>query len=135
MIEKLSPDPIDAHVGACIRLRRKTLGMSQSVLSGHLGVSFQQLQKYEKGTNRVGASRLQKIAEALEVPVSFFFVDAPSQVIATNDAGIPNQSNTVDFLASPEGFQLNQAFAKITDPKVRAKVGALVKAVAAEGDI
>ncbi len=109
--------------------------MSQSALSGHLGVSFQQLQKYEKGTNRVGASRLQKIADALEVPVSFFFVDAPSQLIATNDVGIANQSNTIDFLASPEGFQLNQAFAKITDPKVRAKVCALVKAVAAEGDI
>ncbi|MEH0293430.1 helix-turn-helix transcriptional regulator [Agrobacterium sp. CCNWLW71] len=134
MIEKLSPDPIDAHVGACIRLRRKMLGMSQSALSGHLGVSFQQLQKYEKGANRVGASRLQRIADVLEVPVSFFFADAPRQVVATHDAGSSTPSNRIDFLASPEGFQLNQAFAKITDPKVRAKVCALVKAVAAEGD-
>ena len=79
MIEnKKKPNPIDIHVGSRIRLRRTMLGMSQEKLGESLGITFQQIQKYEKGTNRVGASRLQNIASILNVPVSFFFDDAPA---------------------------------------------------------
>ena len=74
---KKKPNPIDTHVGSRIRLRRNMLGMSQEKLGESLGITFQQIQKYEKGTNRVGASRLQAIANILDVPVSFFFDDAP----------------------------------------------------------
>lgn len=78
MIEnKKKPNPIDIHVGSRIRLRRTMLGMSQEKLGESLGITFQQIQKYEKGTNRVGASRLQNISQILNVPVSFFFEDAP----------------------------------------------------------
>ncbi|RUY60953.1 XRE family transcriptional regulator, partial [Mesorhizobium sp. M7A.F.Ca.CA.001.13.1.1] len=76
---KKKPNPIDIHVGSRIRLRRNMLGMSQEKLGENLGITFQQIQKYEKGTNRVGASRLQAIASILGVPVAFFFEDAPGQ--------------------------------------------------------
>src|SRR5690606_34025694 len=76
---KKKPNPIDIHVGSRVRLRRNMLGMSQEKLGERLGITFQQVQKYEKGTNRVGASRLQAIASILDAPVSFFFEDAPGQ--------------------------------------------------------
>ena len=77
MANKKQPNPIDIHVGSRVRLRRMMLGMSQERLGESLGITFQQIQKYEKGTNRIGASRLQHIARVLSVPVSFFFEDAP----------------------------------------------------------
>lgn len=77
MLNKKSPNPIDVHVGSRVRLRRMMLGMSQEKLGDALGITFQQIQKYEKGTNRIGASRLQHIARVLTIPVSFFFEDAP----------------------------------------------------------
>jgi transcriptional regulator with XRE-family HTH domain len=138
MIEnKKRPNPTDIHVGSRIRLRRNMLGMSQEKLGENLGITFQQVQKYEKGTNRVGASRLQAIASILEVPVSFFFDDAPGQ---GGDAakGFSEENSTtyvVDFLSSSEGIQLNRAFARITDPKVRRKIIDLIKTLAPdEGD-
>ena len=79
MANKKQPNPIDMHVGSRVRMRRMMLGMSQEKLGENLGITFQQIQKYEKGTNRIGASRLQHIATVLEVPVSFFFEDAPGQ--------------------------------------------------------
>ena len=80
MIEnKKKPNPIDVHVGSRVRLRRNMLGMSQEKLGEALGITFQQIQKYEKGANRVGASRLQAIATVMNVPVSFFFEDAPGE--------------------------------------------------------
>jgi transcriptional regulator with XRE-family HTH domain len=138
MIEnKKRPNPTDIHVGSRIRLRRNMLGMSQEKLGENLGITFQQVQKYEKGTNRVGASRLQAIASILEVPVSFFFDDAPGQ--SENAAkGFAEENSTtyvVDFLSSSEGIQLNRAFARITDPKVRRKIIDLIKTLAPdEGD-
>jgi transcriptional regulator with XRE-family HTH domain len=132
MIEnKKKPNPIDIHVGSRVRLRRNMLGMSQEKLGEALGITFQQIQKYEKGTNRVGASRLQAISTILNVPVSFFFEDAPG--VAPLTGGMAEASSTsfvVDFLNSAEGLQLNRAFAKITDPKVRRKIIDLVKALA-----
>jgi transcriptional regulator with XRE-family HTH domain len=115
------------------------LGMSQEKLGENLGITFQQIQKYEKGTNRIGASRLQHIARVLTVPVSFFFEDAPGAVAAEPDGGLaerPSASYVVDFLSSSEGVQLNKAFIRIRDPKVRRKVIELVRAMggADEGD-
>lgn len=137
MIEnKKKPNPIDIHVGSRIRLRRTMLGMSQEKLGEALGITFQQIQKYEKGTNRVGASRLQNISTILNVPVSFFFEDAPGDP-STGQPGMAeaNSSNyVVDFLSSSEGLQLNRAFIKIADPKVRRKLVDLVKSLASDAE-
>ncbi len=132
---KKKPNPIDIHVGSRIRLRRTMLGMSQEKLGEALGITFQQIQKYEKGTNRVGASRLQNISTILNVPVSFFFEDAPGEQAAVGSSGFSEAASSnyvVDFLSSSEGLQLNRAFVKINDPKVRRKVVDLVKALSAE---
>jgi transcriptional regulator with XRE-family HTH domain len=134
--QKKKPNPIDVHVGSRVRLRRTMLGMSQEKLGEHLGITFQQIQKYEKGANRVGASRLQQIARVLNTPVSFFFEDAPGsggsapQGFAEGD----NTNYVVDFLSSTEGLQLNRAFVKIKDPKVRRKIVEMVRALADEDE-
>lgn len=128
---KKKPNPIDIHVGSRVRLRRNMLGMSQEKLGESLGITFQQIQKYEKGANRVGASRLQAIANVLNVPVSFFFEDAPGENGVVNKGFGEENSATyvVDFLNSSEGLQLNRAFVKINDPKVRRKIIDLVKSL------
>ena len=135
MANKKQPNPIDIHVGSRVRLRRMMLGMSQEKLGENLGITFQQIQKYEKGTNRIGASRLQHIARVLTVPVSFFFEDAPGSAPAESGgsdglAEAPSASYVVDFLSSSEGIQLNKAFIRIKDAKLRRKVIELVRAMA-----
>lgn len=133
MASKKAPNPIDIHVGSRVRLRRMMMSMSQEKLGEHLGITFQQIQKYEKGTNRIGASRLQHIATVLEVPVSFFFEDAPGT--PEQAAGLvesKSENFVIDFLSSSEGLQLNRAFVQIKDPKVRRKVVDLVRAIAGE---
>lgn len=133
MANKKQPNPIDIHVGSRVRLRRMMLSMSQEKLGEHLGITFQQIQKYEKGTNRIGASRLQHIARVLSVPVSFFFEDAPGAPSEPN--GLKEESQTsyiVDFLSSAEGIQLNRAFVRIKDPKLRRRVIDLVRGMAGE---
>ncbi len=133
MIEnKKKPNPIDIHVGGRIRLRRNMLGLSQEKLGESLGITFQQIQKYEKGTNRVGASRLQAISSALTVPVSFFFEDAPNSSGNVGFAEDNEATYVVDFLNSNEGVQLTRAFTKISDPKVRRKIIDLVKSLSDE---
>jgi transcriptional regulator with XRE-family HTH domain len=136
MIEnKKRPNPVDIHVGSRVRLRRNMIGMSQEKLGEQLGITFQQVQKYEKGTNRVGASRLQAISTILDVPVSFFFEDAP-EVTKKSGGGFEESNSTryvVDFLNSSEGIQLNRAFVKISDPQVRRKIVDLVKALGGDG--
>lgn len=135
MASKKSPNPIDIHVGSRVRLRRMMLGMSQEKLGEHLGITFQQIQKYEKGTNRIGASRLQAIARVLTVPVAFFFEDAPGVTPVAGNQGFEETQATsyvVDFLSSSEGLQLNKAFVQIVDPKVRRKVVDLVRALAGD---
>ena len=127
-----SSNMIDAYVGARLRMRRVMLGMSQSTLGKHLGVTFQQIQKYEKGANRISASRLQQTARVLEVSPSYFFEGAPAQ--QTNAAGLAEdsqQSFVVDFLATAEGVHLNRAFLRIADPKVRRRIVDLVVSLAA----
>ena len=128
---KKKPNPIDIHVGSRIRLRRNMLGMSQEKLGESLGITFQQIQKYEKGANRVGASRIQAIGNVLNVPVSFFFEDAPgAETGGTKGFGEENSASyVVDFLNSSEGLQLNRAFVKISDAKVRRKIIDLVKSL------
>ncbi len=131
---KKKPNPIDTHVGGRIRLRRNMLGMSQEKLGENLGITFQQIQKYEKGTNRVGASRLQAIASILGVPVAFFFEDAPGQEAARG--GFAEESSTafaMEFCSTPEGLQLNRAFFRIADPKVRRRIVDLVKSLSDDG--
>jgi len=111
------------------------LGLSQEKLGERLGVTFQQVQKYEKGMNRIGASRLQRIAEILEVPPSFFFEEARGSEIRAPGFSEPSSVYVVDFLSTVEGLQLNKAFASIKDQRVRRKVVDLVVAIAsAEGE-
>ncbi|GIL02842.1 MAG: transcriptional regulator [Alphaproteobacteria bacterium] len=136
MAEKKKPNPIDVHVGSRIRLRRTMLGVSQEKLGEHLGITFQQIQKYEKGANRVGASRLQEIARVLNTPVSFFFEDAPGTPVTAGQGFGEGESAdyVVDFLSTAEGLQLNRAFIKIRDAKVRKKIVEMVRALAEESD-
>lgn len=128
-----TPNPIDIHVGSRVRVRRVLRGLSQEKLADRLGLTFQQVQKYEKGTNRIGASRLQEISQILEVPVSFFFEDAPGSE-ATGFAEAGSATYVVDFLSSSEGLQLNKAFVRIEDPRVRRRVIELVRALAGDGE-
>lgn len=128
-IMKKSPSPVDRYVGSRVRLRRITVGMSQERLGEALGVTFQQIQKYEKGSNRISASRMQNIAQVLGVPVSFFFDGAPRDQAMDLAIGFaePHQAEySVDILSTPEGIALARAFSSIEDPKVRRRVVDLV---------
>jgi transcriptional regulator with XRE-family HTH domain len=128
-----TPNPIDKHVGARVRMRRLMVGMSQGKLGEALTVTFQQIQKYEKGTNRIGASRLQQLARVLEVPPAFFFEGAPSADPGKPAFAEPSSSSyVVDFLSTSEGLQLNRSFAQIRDPKVRKRILDLVATLAKE---
>lgn len=133
---KKRPNPIDVHVGSRIRLRRNMIAMSQEKLGERLGITFQQIQKYEKGTNRVGASRLQAISAILNVPVEYFFQDAPREdgQPATGFDEASAAPLVPDFLSTTESIQLQRAFMKISDPKVRRKIVDLIKTLADDGD-
>lgn len=134
-ITKKIPNPIDRHVGSRVRMRRVLVGMSQEKLGEALSLTFQQVQKYEKGTNRIGASRLQQISRILGVPVEYFFEGAPQSQdrIAVNGFGeVADTTYVADFLATNEGVQLNKAFVRIKDPKLRRKVVELVSAMAGD---
>jgi transcriptional regulator with XRE-family HTH domain len=130
------PNPVDAHVGSRVRLRRMLLGMSQERLGESMGLTFQQVQKYEKGVNRIGASRLFQIARILDVPVQFFFEEAPhigDGSPARGMAEADSEAFILEFLNSREGLELNRAFVKIADAKVRKSVVDLVRALSASG--
>jgi transcriptional regulator with XRE-family HTH domain len=135
---KKAPNPIDKHVGSRVRMRRVLIGMSQEKLGEALGLTFQQVQKYEKGTNRIGASRLQQISRILGMPVEFFFEGSPAaEQPAQPTGGFSEAGDTTyvaDFLATNEGIQLNRAFLKIRDPKLRRRVVDLVHAIAGEDE-
>ena len=107
MIAKKAPNPTDKHVGARVRMRRMMLSMSQEKLGDALGLTFQQVQKYEKGTNRIGASRLQQISHILQVPVAFFFEGVPHVPGQPKGSGeAPSPDYVSDFLASSDGLAL-----------------------------
>jgi len=130
---KKAPNPTDRHVGARVRMRRKMLAMSQEQLAEALGITYQQVQKNEKGANRIGASRLQQISHILQVPVAFFYEGAPDLHGSTDrmkDA--PSPSYVSDFLASPEGLLLTKAFIRINEPKLRRRIVDLVEEIAGE---
>ncbi len=129
-------NPMDVHVGTRVRLRRMLLGMSQEKLGENLGLTFQQVQKYEKGVNRIGASRLFDLAKVLGVPVQFFYDEAPAGVrgaeAATGFAEHPGESYVVEFLGSRDGMELNKAFARITDSRIRRSIVDLVRSLAGD---
>ena len=127
---KKVPNPIDRHVGSRVRMRRMMMSMSQEKLGNALGLTFQQVQKYEKGTNRIGASRLQQIAEALQVSVSFFFEGVPS--VGREASGAADTSSPAyvhDFLAMSEGLALCRAFVQVTDGNLRRRIVDVVEAI------
>ena len=150
---KKQPSSIDAHVGSRVRLRRMLIGMSQEKLGELLGLTFQQVQKYEKGANRIGASRLFDISQILAVPVSYFFDDVSDEVAAQHRLSSGNGNGHVhgngnghykdlesgphmmEFVSSAEGFQLIRAYTKITDPRVRKRVLDLVKSLTGDEEV
>ena len=123
-----TPDPIDLHVAARLRMRRMLQGVSQEALAARIGVTFQQIQKYEKGQNRIGASRLFQLAQALSAPVDYFFEglpDAPGETPAVVPA-------VLESLTSPEGMQLHMAFHRIRGQQTRRRLVDLLGAMAEE---
>jgi transcriptional regulator with XRE-family HTH domain len=126
---KKAPNPIDKHVGARLRMRRLLVGMSQEKLGESLGITFQQIQKYEKGANRVSASRLQQLGQVLEVPAAFFF-EGLGTPTTSGFAEPAARDYVVDFLSTSEGLQLNRSFALIRDAKVRKRILDLVASLA-----
>ncbi|MGL4637379.1 MAG: helix-turn-helix domain-containing protein [Beijerinckiaceae bacterium] len=132
---KKIPNPIDIHVGARVRMRRILAGLSQEKLGDALGITFQQIQKYEKGTNRIGASRLQEAAKVLGVSVNFFFEGVSADIAMAQGFSEPESSGyAADFLDSNEGKQLVNAFLRIKEPKLRKKILDLVEAMASGED-
>lgn len=130
-----APDPIDVHVGSRVRMRRKLLGMSQEKLGKALGLTFQQIQKYEKGANRIGSSRLYKLSHIMDVPVGYFFEDMQEETVkrARGLSTVGSEAFEQDKLAEHETLELVRAYYKITDPKVRKKTFELIKAFAQAG--
>jgi transcriptional regulator with XRE-family HTH domain len=126
---------IDKHIGARIRMRRQQLGVSQEKLAEALAVSFQQVQKYEKGQNRVGGSRMARIAEALQVEVGFFYQNAPGTDTSRPAGG--EYSLMDEFMASREGLIIAQAFVRIPNPRIRATIAASIRNIceAMEGEM
>lgn len=132
MMAQKSPSPTDRYVGTRIRMCRLLLEMSQTRLAEALGITFQQIQKYEKGANRVGASRLQAIAHVLQVPVSFFFEGAPAVPGPKSDGATASSPAFVsDFVSSAEGLVLMKAFTHIKNTKLRRRIVDLVDHIAA----
>ncbi|MBT4889119.1 MAG: helix-turn-helix transcriptional regulator [Rhodospirillales bacterium] len=130
-----TPNPVDVHVGTRLRLRRTLMGMSQETLGNQVGLTFQQIQKYERGANRIGASRVYEFGGILDVPISFFFDDMPGELkthegryaagLRDKDAG----NYEIDPLARRETLELVRAYYKITDPKVRKRIFEMVKTI------
>jgi transcriptional regulator with XRE-family HTH domain len=132
------PNPTDKYVGSRVRMRRMMLGMSQEKLADALGLTFQQVQKYEKGTNRISASRLQAISQILDAPVHFFFEGGPQIAKGAHGAhGLgesPSPAYVTDFLTTSDGLALVKAFVKIKDAAVRRSIVRMVEAITANDD-
>src|ERR1700683_471807 len=125
------PNPTDKYVGSRIRLLRVQRNMSQQTLAKRLGMSFQQVQKYEKGINRISASRLRHVGQIFDVPVNFFFEGAPRLAApARNNEVAVSTDGVSDFIVSAEGKALARAFPRITDPAIRRSVVRMVEALA-----
>lgn len=127
-----APNPIDRHVGLRIRMRRKELGISQERLAASIGLTFQQVQKYERAANRVSASKLWEMARALSTNISYFY-EGLGEVAEAPGSNLPRESMQ-NFLLTPEGMELASAFPKIAKSRVRRKILDLVRAMAGEPD-
>jgi len=128
-----SPNPVDVHVGSKLRLRRQMLQLSQTAIGDALGITFQQIQKYERGMTRISASRLQMLSGLLNVPVSYFFEnggDLPPAVASSGPARLAD--DFMQFISTKDGFQLNEAFIGIKDAETRTMVIELINAVAGD---
>jgi transcriptional regulator with XRE-family HTH domain len=126
---KKSPNSTDKHVGSRVRMRRMMLEMSQTELGNAIGLTFQQVQKYEKGTNRIGAGRLHEISRVLQVPISFFFEGSPHEPGARGAADAPLPTYVTDFLATSDGLALTKAFMQIKDANLRRRIVSLVQEI------
>lgn len=130
------PNPMDVHVGGRVRLRRTLLGMSQERLGEALGLTFQQVQKYERGTNRVGASRLYHLSQILDVPVSFFFEEILPETVVPSGGGSAGSASAAgarpesETMMRRETLELVRAYYRIGDPQVRRRLFDLTKAIA-----
>jgi transcriptional regulator with XRE-family HTH domain len=127
-----APNPIDQHVGSRVRMRRLMLAMSQEKLGFALGLTFQQVQKYEKGMNRIGASRLQQISHILQVPVAFFFEGAPNALAPQGSGSALSMAEIDDFISDSEGLRLIRAFMRIDNATLRRRIVMLVQEVAGD---
>ncbi len=133
------PHPVDVHVGGRVRMRRTLLGMSQEKLGEAIGLTFQQVQKYERGTNRIGASRLFDLSKVLDVPIGFFFEElgdwqASKTAARLRDLAEEQAEYEMDPLAKRETLELVRAYYRIKDPAVRKRLFEMCKALAAAGD-
>lgn len=130
------PNPVDAHVGRQIRTRRKILGLSQERLAGDLRLTFQQVQKYERGANRVSASKLYEVARTLQAPISYFF-EGLADPVGDRQPGVADAGSDQfvhDFLMTPEGLDMAEHFPRIRSPRARRKILELVRALAEAPD-
>ncbi len=121
-----SANSVDGHVGSRVRLRRLELGLSQEKLAEQLGITFQQVQKYERGTNRIGASRLHQIALVLQAPITYFFEGASESALPRSN----EQSPLAQALSDPATVRLVRAFASISDPQLKQKAVGIIEAIA-----
>ncbi len=134
------PNPIDIHVGSRVRLRRTLLGLSQEKLGKTVGLSFQQIQKYERGVNRIGASRLYALSHVLDVPVAFFFEEMPLENSGTGGKPVPGlternqEAFSADPLAKRETLELVRAYYRVKDPNVRKRLFNLIKSIAVQDE-
>lgn len=128
-----SPNPVDRHVGLRVRLRRKELGVSQEKLADAIGLTFQQVQKYERAANRVSASKLWEMARALKTSIAYFYEGLGDPATAQPGAGA-EQRTLHDFLLTPEGMELAAAFPKIRQAKVRRRILDLVRTLGDPGE-
>src|SRR5262245_38615308 len=132
---KKAPSPVDQHVGRRLRMRRLMLAMSQEKLAAALGLTFQQVQKYESGANRMGASRLQQISQILQVPVAFFFEGAPNALAPHDFSGNALSVADIDeFISNSDGLRLIGAFTRIDDAALRRRIVMLVQEIAGDDD-
>ena len=129
-----APHPTDVHVGGRIRMRRALLGITQQRLADSLDLTFQQVQKYEKGTNRISASRLQQIATVLGVTISFFYEGLPPEETGGGFAEDSSPPFMMDFMASHDGLQLMECFMRIRNPRVRRSIVEHVRTLAGDAD-
>jgi transcriptional regulator with XRE-family HTH domain len=136
MTKELEPDrmpnPVDRHVGLRIRLRRKELGVSQERLADSIGLTFQQVQKYERAANRVSASKLWEMARVLKTSISYFYEGLGDPAVAEPPEAAGDRQSVHDFLLTPEGMELAAAFPKITRPRVRRRILELARTLAEE---